>query len=731
MPDIDIPSLGTAVLCAVLVVSGYAFATSVAAGRGRSHLLPAARGGVYATCALVALSVFLLAYSFQAHDFRIRYVARYSDRSMPWWYLISALWGGQDGSLLWWAFLVSVWTVLVTLWLKHRYIELQPYILATLMTIIGFFTVLMLFAANPFSVAVASVPLDGEGLNPLLQNYWMMIHPPTLYMGFVGWSVPFAFCIAALITGRLKEEWIHGVRKWALAAWTFLAFGNLLGGLWSYEELGWGGYWAWDPVENAAFMPLLVGTAYLHSVMIQERRGMLKVWNVFLLCLTFIMTIFGTFLTRSGLIASVHSFARSDIGIYFAWYLVALSAVCLGLIFYRLPLLRAEHKMDSLLSREFAFLMQNWVLLGMMVFVLIATTFPLISEAIRGETVTVGPGFYNKWMVPLGLVLMLLTGIGPLISWRRATGKNLVQAFTKPVAAALLVMILHVVLGESIGFAAYVESESIYDTATGRVLAAIYGASPVMSSFLCTFVLGTIAQEFWRGTAVRMKNAKESLPVALFELVTRAKRRYGGYIVHAGIVAMYLGFTGAAYDTEREAALRPGQSMTVGDYQLRFDQPRMESDTAKRMIFTDLTIFQDGEKVGRVAPAKFIYRTHPEMPTTEVAIRSTLRDDLYVIMSSVNAETQLGTFRVIVRPLVAWIWIGGLLLLFGAFVAIAPSMKELLESVKSPLGMRGLAQRPAMASFWLWAIVLSVALASASLAFAQDSSSAMAGTGVM
>jgi cytochrome c-type biogenesis protein CcmF len=727
MTAIDISSLGTAVLCGVLVLAGYAFAVSVISGRGRPHLIPSARNAVFATCALVALSVALLGYAFQAHDFRIRYVARYSDRSMPWYYLVTSLWGGQDGSLLWWCFLVSVWTFLVTRWLKNRHVELTPYVLATLMSIIGFFALLMLFAANPFSTSAASVPLDGEGLNPLLQNYWMMIHPPTLYMGFVGWSVPFAFVIAALVTGRLKDEWIYAVRRWAMAAWTCLAFGNLLGGLWSYEELGWGGYWAWDPVENAAFMPLLVGTAYLHSVMIQERRGMLKVWNVFLLCLTFIMTIFGTFLTRSGLIASVHSFARSDIGIYFAWYLAFLVVVCLGLIFYRLPLLREDNKIDSMLSREFAFLLQNWVLLGMMVFVLIATTFPLISEWVRGETVTVGPGFYNKWMVPLGLVLMLLTGIGPLISWRRATGRNLSRAFIKPTAAALLALLLQITLGKAAGYPAYVTSEAIYDTLTGRVLATIYGASPGMSVFLCTFVMGTITQEFWRGTAVRMKNARESVGVALVELVTRAKRRYGGYIVHAGIVAMYLGFTGAAYDTEKEAALKPGQIMDVGPYQIRYDRPRMEVDTAKRMVFTDMTVMEGGKVVGQVHPAKFIYRTHPEMPTTEVAIRSTLRDDAYVIMSHVNPETKLGTFRVIVRPLVAWIWIGGLMLLAGSFIAIAPSMKELLEGVKNPLRSGAAVVRPALASWLSWLLALVLALGVAGVAAAQDSSSLMAG----
>jgi cytochrome c-type biogenesis protein CcmF len=729
MPAIDISMLGTAVLCAVLVVSGSAFAISIATGRGRGHLLPAARNATYATCALVAVAVTLLAYSFQAHDFRIRYIQRYSDRSMPWYYLVTALWGGQDGSILWWCFLTALWTGLATRYLKNRYTELAPWVLATLSSIIAFFSMLMLFAANPFSTSAASIPIDGEGLNPLLQNYWMMIHPPTLYMGFVGWCVPFAFCIAALITGRLKDEWILAVRRWALAAWTFLAFGNLLGGLWSYEELGWGGYWAWDPVENAAFMPLLVGTGYLHSVMIQERRGMMKVWNVFLMCLTFIMTIFGTTLTRSGLIASVHSFARSDIGIYLVWYVIFLCVACAGLIVWRLPLLRSQNRIDSMLSREFAFLLQNWVLLGMMLFVLIATTFPLISEWVRGETVTVGPGFYNKWMVPLGLVLMLLTGIGPLISWRRATGKNLMRAFVKPVAAATIMLLLQIAFGARIGFPAYVRGDAIYDTLTGQILAALYAVSPATSVFSCTFTLGTIIQEFWRGTAARMKNARENALVALVELVSRAKRRYGGYIVHAGLVSMYLGFTGAAYDIDKEAALRPGAVMEVADYKLRYDGPRMEVDPNKTMLFADMTVLSDGEPVARVSPAKFKYRTHPEMPTTEVAIRSTLRDDVYVIMSQVNPETKLGTFRVIVRPLVAWIWIGGLMLLAGSFIAISPSVKELLESVRGGAPRASLIPRPALAT--LLVFILAALLFAGTTAFAQDSSSLMAGTVAM
>lgn len=704
MPALELPAFGNLVLCAVLVAAAYAAAVAFVCGRGRPELLPAARAGVYATCALVAVAVFVLAYAFQTHDFRIRYVARYSDRSMPVHYLWASLWGGQDGSILWWTFLLSGYTTVCTWSLKHRLRELQPYILATLMVVVMFFAVLMLFAANPFSTAVAGAEPDGEGLNPLLQNYWMMIHPPTLYMGMTGWAVPFAFCIAALVTGRLGDEWIRASHRWTLFAWIALATGNVLGMIWSYEELGWGGYWAWDPVENAAFMPLLAATPFLHSTMLQERRGMFKVWNVFLICLTFLMTIFGTFLTRSGMIASVHSFARSSIGIYFVWFMVLLALGCIALIVWRLPLLRAEHRIDSLLSRDFVFLLNNWILMGMLLFVALATTFPLFSEALRGETVTVGPGYYNKWMVPLGLVLISLTGIGPLLAWRKTTGAELGRVLIVPGAAALVILVLHVVVGPTIGFPPVVTADAIYDTLTGRVLARIYGAAPVVATTLCMFVLVGHLQEFWRGTRVRMRNAKESAPVALFELVTRAKRRHGGYLVHMGLVAMYFGFTGAAYDTEKEAALRPGESLQVRDFRIRYDGSRMEVDPNRRMIFTDMTVFQGAEPVGRIAPAKFIYAKPQGTATTEVAIRSTLGQDVYAIMNTVNPESKLGTFRVIVRPFVAWIWLGGMLMILGAAVSMSPSVREVLGEVRVPTR----ASNAAAATATLLAVVLVV-----------------------
>ncbi|MGD8862099.1 MAG: cytochrome c-type biogenesis CcmF C-terminal domain-containing protein [Myxococcales bacterium] len=721
MPAVELPLFGNILLCGILVCAAYTFAVSLMAGRGRRELLPAARAGVYATAATTALAVLVLAYAFQAHDFRIRYVLRYSDRAMEWWYLIASLWGGQDGSILWWTFLLGIYSTICAFSLRGKLPELQPYILATLMSIVMFFGVLMLFAANPFSMVVAGAPPDGEGLNPLLQNYWMMIHPPMLYLGMTGWAVPFAFVVAALITGRLGDEWIHASRRWTLWAFAALAVGNVLGMLWSYEELGWGGYWAWDPVENAAFMPLLPGIAFLHSVMLQERRGMFKVWNVFLLCLTFFMTIFGTFLTRSGMIASVHSFAKSSIGIYFVWYMVGLAAFCAALIIWRLPQLRAEHRIDSLLSRDFVFLLNNWILMGMLFFVLIATTWPLISEAVRDETVTVGPGFYNKWMIPLGLILMSLTGVGPLLAWRKSTGAHLTRVLRAPAIGALAVMVLHVAVGPALGYPPVVEGDEIYDTLTGKVLAGIYGASPVLSTTFCGFVLVGHLQEFWRGARVRMKNAekrggREGFFTALYELVSRAKRRYGGYLVHLGLVAMYFGFTGAAYDQDTEAALRPGESLKVADYEVRYDGSRMEVEPGRRMIFTDMTVLEDGQRVGRVSPAKFVYDKPPGTATTEVAIRVTPKEDIYAIMNTVNPTSKVGTFRVIVRPFVAWIWIGGLLMIFGTAVCMAPSVREVLGRVRMP------ARSPAAtAAATLMVILLGGALLFAALAPATAS----------
>ncbi len=670
----SLPEFGTGVLYAVLVAAAYTFAVSVAAGRGRPRLLQSARLGAYGTCGLVMLGVVLLAYAFITHDFRIRYVARYSDRSMTTPYLFTALWGGQDGSILWWLFLLSGYIAACVRWLEGKYRLLQPYVIATLMVIVGFFAVLMLYSANPFETTIAGARVDGDGLNPLLRNYYMIIHPPSLYMGFVGCSIPFAFAIAALITGRLDSEWVNAVRKWMLFAWMFLSIGNALGMKWAYEELGWGGYWAWDPVENAACLPWFTATAYVHSTMIQERRNTLKVWNVALICITFFLTIFGTFLTRSGLISSVHSFAQSDIGTYFAWFMGLIVATCAGLINWRLPQLRAQGRIESVLSREAAFVVNNWALLGATSFIAVATIWPLVTEFFQGQQATVGPPFYNRWMTPIGVIILALMATAPLLGWRKTSDVSLKRAFRLPTIVMFVTLVLHVALGKRVGFPAYVLDPATYRGAVGAVVQQLSAITPAITVALVSFNFAVVYQEFLRGVRARRKNAAEGVFEALLTLVKKSRRRYGGYIVHVGIGLMYLGFCGKAWELEKEASLLPGQSAEVGDYKLTYRGSRREVDMEKQMIFADMDVQRNGKTVDQVHPAKFIYNESAMGPTTEVSQINSLRDDLYVVVGSIDTESKRATFRIHVNPLVAFIWIGVLVLILGAATSLWPDV---------------------------------------------------------
>jgi cytochrome c-type biogenesis protein CcmF len=691
----SLPEFGTGVLYAVLVTAAYTFAVALAAGRGQPRLLQSARYGAYATAALTLFAVALLAYAFITHDFRIRYVARYSDRSMPTGYLFTALWGGQDGSLLWWTFLLAGYTAACVAWLRGRYRHLQPYVIATLMAIFGFFGVLMLFAANPFEASIAGARPDGEGLNPLLQNYWMVIHPPSLYMGFVGCSVPFAFCVAALATGRLDNEWIVAVRKWMLFAFLFLSIGNGLGMAWAYEELGWGGYWAWDPVENAACLPWFTAAAYVHSTMIQERRNMLKVWNVFLICLTFFLTIFGTFLTRAGLIASVHAFAQSDIGKYFVWFMAIIAATSLALIVWRLPLLRGKAEIEAVASREAMFVINNWALLGGATFILVATLFPKLSE-LWDDKVTVGPPFFNRWMAPIGLVIFALMGLAPLFGWRKTSPEALKRAFIAPVGALVVTYVLHVAFGSALGYPAFVQKDAFYPGAIGVILQKIGSALPGITVALAAFNVTVVIQEFARGVAARRRSAEkrnehEPVLLALVRLLDKNRRRYGGYVVHLGICAAFIGFTGSAWSLDRETAMTPGSKYQLGRYELLYDGSRMcpgnprcspgeQADVNKRMIFADLRVFRDGREITRLSPAKFIYHRAPESPTTEVAMLRTLREDVYTVVGTVDPQSKRATFQFHLNPLVGWIWVGLFVLLpMGAMLSLWPevSFKEL------------------------------------------------------
>jgi cytochrome c-type biogenesis protein CcmF len=670
----SLPEFGTGVLYAILVAAAYTFAVAVAAGRGRPRLLQSARLGAYGTTALVLLGVVLLAYAFVTHDFRIRYVARYSDRSMTTTYLFTSLWGGQDGSLLWWLFLLSLYIAACVRWLEGKYRLLQPYVIATLMVIVGFFAVLMLYSANPFETSIAGARVDGDGLNPLLRNYYMIIHPPSLYTGFVGCSVPFAFAISALITGRLDSEWIVAVRKWMLFAWMFLSIGNALGMKWAYEELGWGGYWAWDPVENAACLPWFTATAYVHSTMIQERRNTLKVWNVLLICITFFLTIFGTFLTRSGMISSVHSFAQSDIGWYFAGFMGFIVAVCGGLIVWRLPLLRSEGRIESVLSREAAFVVNNWALLGGCTFIGLATTWPLITEFFQGQQATVGPPFYNRWMAPIGLAILALMGMAPLFGWRKTSEVSLKRAFRMPTLVMLVVMLLHIALGSRVGFPAYVLDPPTYTGVVGKVVQQLAAIAPLVTVALVFFNFAVVVQEFARGVGARRRNSSEGFIEALFTLVRKSRRRYGGYIVHIGIGLMYLGFCGKAWEIEKEASLLPTESTEVGTYKLTYKGSRRDVDEEKQMIFADMDVEQKGRVLPQVHPAKFIYNQSNMGPTTEVSQLNGLRDDLYVVVGTIDPDSKRATFRIHVNPLVFWIWAGVFVLIGGAAVSLWPEV---------------------------------------------------------
>ncbi len=673
--EFSLPQFGTAVLAAIFVAAAYTFALGVAAGAGRPRLLQAARQGAYGTIALVGVAVLTLAYAFVSHDFRLSYVARYSDRSMSIPYLVAALWGGQDGSLLWWLFLTSLFSGACIFWMRRKYLELQPYVIATLMTVVAFFALVMVFVVNPFAVSAAGAPEDGAGLNYQLRNFYMIIHPPSLYIGFTSAAIPFAFAVAAMVTGRLDNEWIVAVRKWMLFSWLFLSIGNALGMLWAYEELGWGGPWAWDPVENAAFLPWLAASAYVHSTMIQERRGMMKVWNVSLICLTFFLTIFGTFLTRSGLIASVHAFTAEQnyIREFFGGYLIVIIVACVALILWRLPLLKSEGSFETVLSREAAFLANNWGLLSLAVFIALATTWPYLSEKILNRAATLSAPFYNQWIPPLALSVFALMGVAPLLGWRKTSPELFRKSFFWPLVATGTVAVLHIALGKSLLFPAFVEVDPLYDSVLGRSLAKVAGAYPFITVALAAFNFAVVAQEFVRGIRARQRaNQGENAFAALFHLVAKSRRRYGGYVVHVGIAVMFLGFAGRAWGIDKEASLKPGESVEIAEYKVTYLGSRMEVDEEKRMVFADVDVLRNGEPVGRLSPAKFIYKASPEAPSTEVDRRSTLKNDLYIVIGMVNPQSKIASFQIHVNHLISFIWVGVLVLIMGALVAMWP-----------------------------------------------------------
>ena len=636
-------------LMLALLFSLYGILSSLfGVGENKPHLLASAERSLYAVFFYVVLASFCLVIFLAVSDFRLEYVADYTSSTLPLFYKISAFWAGQKGSLLFWSLLLTAFSSLVIHQNRKRNRDLLPYLIAILLSINLFFLILILFVSSPFETL--PVPMrEGRGLNPLLQNPGMVFHPPTLYIGFVGFAIPFAFAMAAIIKRRRDNDWIRSTRRWTLFAWVFLTLGNLLGAQWAYVELGWGGYWAWDPVENAALMPWLTGTAFLHSVMIQEKKNMLRVWNVVLIIITFLLTIFGTFLTRSGVISSVHAFAQSGIGPFFMVFMAIIAVFSLGLLFKRLDLLRSRNQFDSFLSRESMFLFNNLILIGGAFAVLWGTIFPMISEAARGTQITVGPPFFNKIMTPIGIVLLLLIGIGPLIAWRRASLSNLRKNFLAPIILALC---------------------------SGVVFYSVFGVHwyyPLLSLTIVVFVVVTIIIEFYRGTIARRKSTGENVFHAFFSLVWKGKSRYGGYIVHLGIVFIYIWVTGSAFNVEAEKSMSPGDVLEIENYTLRYDGLKNQADQHKTSVTATLQLHKSDEFIAFLKPQKNFYR-HPEQPTTEVAIHSTPIEDLYVIFAGFDGD--MGTFRVLINPLVMWLWIGGWVMVVGTVIAIWPDRRE-------------------------------------------------------
>ncbi len=640
-------------LIALFLALTFALYTVGAAIFGAVRHLPqvvrsAQRSTLVVTCCLILASFSLIA-SFLTHDFGVNYVAEHSSLSMPWYFTTAAFYGGQEGSLLYWALVLSLFSAIFVLTSKRAPAALVPYILATLMSIMSFFVLVLTMVSNPF-IRSATPPPNGSGLNPLLMDPGMLIHPPVLLMGYMSFALPFAFAIAALVTGQLSSEWLRSIRRWTLASWTLQSAGLLLGGWWAYHVLGWGGYWSWDPVENAALLPWLTATAFLHSTLVQERRGMLKVWNLFLVIASFTLSIFGTFEVRSGVISSVHSFAYSSIGNYFLTFLIVVIFFSTGLFFFRLPKLRAEQEFDSVVSREGVFLLNNLLLVGIAFATLWGTLFPLISAALEQQTMTVGAPFYERVIAPLMAVLILAMGVGPLLAWRRTSPTSLWRNLCVPALfAALCALILPLVgitdVGVNVGFS------------------------------VCVFTAAAILYELWRGARVRHRHG-EAYPLALYMLFNRYRQRYGGYLVHLGLVMLAIGVIGShTFQQQRDITLKAGQQMTIDNYRLLYFGNLAATEPDKTTVISQLQIWHAGHLQGYIYPGRTIYTSFSNQPASQISITTFGLTDVYVFLADWTAASQ-ATIQVFINPLVPLVWYGGLLMVLGGMICWWPARRR-------------------------------------------------------
>jgi cytochrome c-type biogenesis protein CcmF len=702
-------TVGRALLILALVVALYGIVASIyGVVKGRDEWIASGRRSVYAIAAMVTGAFVILEIAFLRSDFSFATVAGHSSTTTPTFYKGAAAWSSQEGSLLLWLWLLSLWTTLVLFATRKQLRRVAPYATAVLLGFAAFFAALLVFKETPFAIR-AVVPAEGTGLNPLLRHPSMMIHPPMLYSGYTLFTIPFAFAIGALIARQVDAaDWIRATRRFALGAWLFLGIGILLGARWSYAELGWGGYWAWDPVENASLLPWLTGTAFIHSIMIQEKRGMLKIWNVSLVLATGTLAILGTFLVRSGILDSIHAFGASTLGVPFVILIGVLIASSIGLVVYRRAELRSENRLDSLLSREAIFLLNNLVLVAMAFVVFWGTFWPLIAEALTGTRRALGPPWFDKYTVPLAIVLVLLSGIGPVIAWRRATPANARRNFLLPGFGALAIGLLLAVLG-----------------AAERPLA--------LAMFVCgAFVVLSVGQEFWRGVGVRRAMTGENPLAALRSLVTRNRRRYGGYLVHVGMALLFIGVAAStAFNDARDVRLSPGQSVTSGDYTFTYERPTSGITTSsgeleKISFGAVVQVSRDGRHVTTMRPERGYYPSQDEgalgpvgrffegEATSEIGLDAGLRRDVWAAMTpdiqrmlptieegdrvfsaaagkltpqvqgqalgaalkglvdKYVADRPAATFRVISSPLVTWIWIGAIVVFLGGLIALWP-----------------------------------------------------------
>jgi cytochrome c-type biogenesis protein CcmF len=645
-------NLGSLAILMAFCVAIYATVASVVGRfKAKPFLVVSGRRAVYATWVLMTLAAAVLVSALMSGDFRFSYVAEHSNRTMPTLYKFAAWWGGQEGSLLFWSWLLSTYTMVVVRTNRRRHSTMMPWVVAVLTLVQIFFLILNNFIANPFQMLATDGLIvdvkDGQGLNPLLQYPAMAIHPPMLYLGYVGFAVPFAFAIGSLITRQPGDAWIATTRRWTLVTWLFQSTGIMLGAAWAYHVLGWGGYWGWDPVENASLLPWLSGTAFLHSVMMQEKKGMMKVWNIVLVSATFFLCILGTFLTRSGVVQSVHAFSRSEIGKYFVSFLAIGIAAVIFLILERLDYLKSESQLESVISRESSFLFNNLILLASCFAVLWGTLFPVISEAITNDRISLDADWYNRLMVPIGLFLLLLTGIGPLFAWRRTSADSLRRNFQYPGLASLVLVI-------------------------ALFAAGIRQAYALISFGFCLFVALTVMTEFYKGARSIAAKKGMNLVRATVELTHRNTRRYGGYLVHMGIVLMFIGFTGHAFNLSEVKELNTGDSMKVGPYDLRMVNLTQGENENYAWHRATMAVSKNGDFLGTLEPEKRFYKASRQ-GTSEVGIRQRPNEDLYLNFGGMSDDNHRAVIQAYVFPLVSWIWVGTLVVIFGTLTCLVPS----------------------------------------------------------